>query len=1072
MGYLPQYESDHDQKVTIEAQSGVEGYGTEPNFVLPQTLYEYDGDAVPPEPATLAQAGAVGEEWDIPAGLVEVEANALVTGAPKTFSNWGIRVKASYYFDSYSEPWRPVGTNCRGRIIVENLTTNVKQVFYTTTTNSTGATITAIIDIPRTTFEPNTLYKLTWQADVYGGSYPTGLPLTDTRGEDLNGYFYLWADRTPDQPTITAPPNGGQVIWGEVDPEDSVFELTWTRSDPDDGGLGGDAGGYEVQYRPVPTALDPNPAWVASPESGTATISNSDKYLRRLIGGADGALALAQASDHVWFFAGPSDRHDELSPREGRVQLPSPGIWQFRVRTFDKNAKVVGISDDVYHPTPSDLYTHSPWSNVSQVNVVAPFLPPTLMAPINNVAQETDQVTFEWQFRDPRVTGGSQYARQVRIRQVDEVNWTELIPVPPPALVASDTFTRANSTTTLGTAETGGAWSTTSGTWGINTNQAYVVTGVASNYSLSSLLSTADATVEVTITTMAADGFSGLRVRTLGSLSGFAVFRDRMWNVTNGVGVGPVFSQTFVSGDRMRVVLQGSSITVYRQAGAAGAWVEVMDTTSSDFLTNTRHGINIYGTAATTARFDNFSIYAPEPGGEVSASEEYVWTNGVGFTLVPGFQYEWQANTVSTPGNHNAEWTSEVASFWAIPAPGSGAVIPVPDLTVPDPGLGCGDNRVFVYARGGVSRLGEITNMVQVRWERQRDDISEASVIVRGWSEDCGELLATLRCWQMELVIFRDNGTGPVRVWEGPITRIAYEKDQVEVAAHDCMAYVYRRVLRIGFNDAYRADGGGLTKVTRRAAWVIQNALSYDDPNMLAYMQVIEHTDDARNSRVVEAYSTTAWQLVDDFAAKSGLDYVTVGRKIILWDTHEAIGRLPEMRDGDFGTPPIVTEYGMQLANFYVVTNNNGVYGTANRYNAITGLPDYYGYIEMLSSAYGESDEAASTEVLTPEARARLEETLAEQAERNISGRYPTPLVARVPDNSTLNPEINVGINQLIPGVHIPLRSDATLRQVTQLQKLDLVTVTQTDKSEQITVTLSPAPVSAEDTDAGEGGEP
>lgn len=39
----------------------------------------------------------------------------------------------------------------------------------------------------------------------------------------------------------------------------------------------------------------------------------------------------------------------------------------------------------------------------------------------------------------------------------------------------SDTFNRANSTTTLGNADTGQAWTASSGTWGINTNQAYVV---------------------------------------------------------------------------------------------------------------------------------------------------------------------------------------------------------------------------------------------------------------------------------------------------------------------------------------------------------------------------------------------------------------------------------------------------------------------------------------------------------------------------------------------------------------------------------------------------------------------
>ena len=883
MGYLPQVVPG-DQKVTIETQSGVEGYGTESTYVLPQTLYEYDKDSgPPPDPATRSDAGAVGDYHDV--NPADVEDSALVTLAPRTFSDWPIKVKATYHFDSFSEPWRPVGTNCRGRIVVTNLTTDATQVFYTSTTNSSGASITSTISIPRTAFEPNTLYHLTWEADVYGGSYPTGLPLTDHRGQNYLGWFYLWADRTPLEPTITAPPNGSAVVWGEIDPQDSIFDLEWTNSDPDGGAAGGDHGGYEVQFRPAPSVDDPNPAWIVSPESGTpgsGDANYSSRFLRRLVGGPDGPLALALQSDHARFYAGPpADRPDGgTALTYGIVQLPSPGLWQFRARIFDYNARVPGIADAPFHPTPSQTYAISPWSNSSYISVVAAFLPPTLIAPVNGVAQEVGQVEFQWLFRDPRITGGTQAERQVRIRLAggDETDWVELIP----------------------------------------------------------------------------------------------------------------------------------------------------------------------------------------PGSVASASETYLWTNGDGFTIQPGFRYEWQANTVATPGSVDAEWTSEIGSFWGIPAPGSGSVIPVPDLTIPDPGLGCGDNRVFVYSRGGTTRLGEITGMVQVKWARQRDAITEATVTVRDWSDDCGELLAMLRSWQMELVIFRDNGQGPVRVWEGPITLLTYEVDQVTIGAHDCMAYVYRRILRIGFNDAYRASGGGLTPVTLRSQWIIQNALSYDDPNLLAYMQVIYQPDDARNSRVVNAFDVTAWQQVDDFAAKSGLDYVTVGRKIILFDTHTPIGRLPEMRDGDFGTPPIVTEYGMQLANFYAVTNNAGVYGTADRFD-VNGDPEFYGYIEMLSSAYGESDQAAASEVLTAEQRARLEETLAEQAERNISGRYPAPLVVRVPDNSTLNPEINVGINQLIPGVHIPLRAADTLRQVTQMQKLDRVEVTQTDKVEQVQITLSPAPKSREE---------
>ena len=420
-----------------------------------------------------------------------------------------------------------------------------------------------------------------------------------------------------------------------------------------------------------------------------------------------------------------------------------------------------------------------------------------------------------------------------------------------------------------------------------------------------------------------------------------------------------------------------------------------------------------------------------------------------------------------------AEWHPWGSSgfFWTVSDPGSGPVIPDPAETLPGPGLGCGNNRVIIATRGGEHQIGEVTGLEQVRWDRLRDDISSATVFVHA-NKGCDELLASLRCWQHEIIIFRDNGNGrPQRVWEGPLTRITWRDDGVELAARDPMIYVYRRILRQGFNDAYNVRGGRVISrplsVTVRASRIIQNALAYDDPNVLAYMRVLSRPDDARQSRVMADYSATAWQVVDDFAARAGLDYTTVGRAIILWDTHHGIGRLPELTDGDFDTNPIVTEYGMRAANHYGVTNGSGIYGTADHLDE-NGDPLHYGWLEMLNSAYGEDDEAGSDETLTEEARQALIATFTSQARRNIQDRIPAPVVVRVPDNSTLSPDLNVDINHLIPGVYIPLRSTSTLREVAQVQKLDVLKVVQTAAGETVQVTLSPS--NSDDAEyAGEG---
>jgi hypothetical protein len=441
-------------------------------------------------------------------------------------------------------------------------------------------------------------------------------------------------------------------------------------------------------------------------------------------------------------------------------------------------------------------------------------------------------------------------------------------------------------------------------------------------------------------------------------------------------------------------------------------------------------------------------------------------------TFQPGYNYEWQVRTYDTLGGLGVPsgW-SDSATFWTTGTPGSGGQPAVPALSSVQGALGCGEYRVYIYAQGGKQVIGEITPMTTLNFKRVRDDISNCVVNTNGFAEDCCDLYASLRCWLHEIVVFRSG----VRVWEGPITRIGYSHDSVEIEAKDVLGYLYRRILRQGFNDAYQTVPGSSAdpheklvvkalNVVDRAQWIIQNALAPHDPNILPYLTAFRFSDDAKQSRVIPDYSQSAWEQVDDMAATSGLDYTVIGRRIILWDTHRAIGRLPEMRDGDFSDPPIVTEYGMQLCNYMAVTNGSGVWGATTPKDQTTPF-ESYGPIEMVATGYSDSA-AASSDVMTNAAVTKLKATFVEQAERNIAHRWPTPVIVRVPDNSTLSPSVGVGFDQLIPGVWIPLRSSATCREITQWQKLDSVNVTvDATGGEQVQVVMSPAPGRGQDPD-------
>lgn len=436
-------------------------------------------------------------------------------------------------------------------------------------------------------------------------------------------------------------------------------------------------------------------------------------------------------------------------------------------------------------------------------------------------------------------------------------------------------------------------------------------------------------------------------------------------------------------------------------------------------------------------------------------------------TFVGDYIYEWQVRTYDNIAAPPSSW-SDSSWFFAIPTPGiESGPLPIGGAVRPQGSLGCGTYRVFIYEQGGQKRLGEIDPISHLTFSRLRDDISSCTTLSSGYSVDCGALYAAVRCWMHELVVFRDG----VRVWEGPITRLAYTTTSVEFEAKDVMAYVYRRVMRQGYNDQYRlvkkGEAGqpdeylGLESVVRRAAMLVTDALAPYDPNVLPYLTALEYSDDAQEARFVQNWSRSYWEEIDDLAATAGLDYTTVGRRILLWDTHRAVGRLPEMRDGDFSDSPIVTEYGMQLATFMAVTNGSGVVG----FTEVEAKTVPYGPIELLASSYNDTA-AATAEIQTPEQLAAAQKTLTDQAQRNISGRWPSPLIVRIPDNSTLSPKANVGFQQLIPGVWLPLRSVNTPRQVVQWQKLDSVSVEVDEKGEKVHVVLSPAPNGGNDPDA------
>lgn len=872
----------------------------------------------------------------------------------------------------------------------------------------------------------------------------------------------VWANRSPLAPTITSPVTNSVIAPGDT------FNLNYSpNADPD--GFGPDTdpwynldlAGVEFQFRSFPTESNPDPQWMPfawRPQSsglgnrsweikGTLSVAGQDPnewgYLRHTLGGE--------------VLAG-YDTEDFSVAAFGKGVLPN-GDWQIRCRTFDfghpypqaarPGGKLLPSSTDGFRPDNYPSFDISPWSESIKVSVPAQVPAPLAITPRDEIAVPDDStVRLEWQYRNTFVPPFEQDRAVVQIRKMRPGHvdaWTTIFDgvsgnnyVDLPAAFGGDTaddheyiadggFEAGGLdgwTTSYepGFPPTGGAPAvaneTTGGMAHSGTHYLHFTAGYSGFVVQEKhiVLRDQDDTFDISLWLVPPDDLDHLDL-------------TLRWLDEDGNPLSPEFdyieSINKIS-DASWGGYQHMALTDYpRHPGARSVTISIIGC-STTFPND----------VSVDLRLDDVSFIGHA--GAISP-----------FTLEVSNRYEWRVMTQDTDGQVSA--FSDPARFWVVPRQNSGDVRPVVSENIDGATLGCGTHTVEIYRRGGKTKVGTIGKVSYVDWERKRDEISTAKIVVSDWDIDCGNLLSKLQTWAYEVVIWRDNEYTQERVWEGPITLLTYESDSVTINAKDVMVYPYRRIIRQKMSDAGLDP---LLTVVDRARRVIQNVMAPDDPNVLAYLRVITNDDDAKQFRSTPAYSKTAYEEVDDMAANAGLDYTVAGRSIILWGTKHRIGTLPEFKDDDLGNKPIVSEYGMSMANRYAVSNGDGIYGEATRLDE-NGNDETYGLVEMLSSTWAQ-DAAPDSGTYTQQGIDTMRENFAEFSERSIADRYPPPVIVRVPDNTSLNPKTVISIQQLVPGVVIPLRSSGTLRTVVGNQKLDSMKVVENGGKETITITMSP----------------
>ena len=178
------------------------------------------------------------------------------------------------------------------------------------------------------------------------------------------------------------------------------------------------------------------------------------------------------------------------------------------------------------------------------------------------------------------------------------------------APIVSDSFTRADSATSLGTADTGQTWSAITGTWGIASNQAYNP-GADTNAMALVDAGVSDCTVRLK---MAARGSSsGMFLRAtdasnwIAFVNGSSTVMSLIKSVAGTVStVVNITTTVALTNDVYQAVLKGTTITLFLNGAQIGT-----PQTVTEHATATKFGIGLANHAsATNIRWDDFRVTA------------------------------------------------------------------------------------------------------------------------------------------------------------------------------------------------------------------------------------------------------------------------------------------------------------------------------------------------------------------------------------------------------------------------------------------------------------------------------
>ena len=378
-------------------------------------------------------------------------------------------------------------------------------------------------------------------------------------------------------------------------------------------------------------------------------------------------------------------------------------------------------------------------------------------------------------------------------------------------------------------------------------------------------------------------------------------------------------------------------------------------------------------------------------------------------------------------------------------------------------------HQVEIHDRGGNRRINPLVDVTRVKWGRQLDGQPIFEVLIAG-RQACVDQLKVLLAIdprRHEMVIFR----GTTRVAEGPILQVKWLNNGVVVIARDITEYLKGTVLSKPWPNK---ENGGPELMTDRIEQIIEWELSQPYAmrigtggaatvvtvnrweNIATPANVLPHVEVRPSATLKTLSDTLGFEMTVlehlDNLADGYLNYTTVGRKLLIWDSHQSIGETKKLTDADFYGAIEVIDDGTDYSDIvHVSANRDEDAGTQD--SGVTqgvghdgGEDSYFGVWDYISTTTTEEGSEEPTE-----------DELNSQAQRIERIRSNRPLYMSIPASAGLRLSDDLTIQQLIPGVVMPVSATFNLKQVTQRQMLTYMQVEETPGRETVQVTLAPA---------------